>query len=348
MTTAYQTESLAQQQLKAVYDQTVQVLHELVPIFGEEVIVSRTTALKLLRIELPLSFNNQNDRLHILSDRQHSQRLPDSTLITCHSTRIHYEPLDIEDHIRSVPPVLAWWQMSAYLNWEELVVLGDSMMRKNSSLKRITAEVFRKSINSFQPNTPRLAKCKSALRFMRPNTDSSMESRLRIQLERIGLGGMEINAQVFDAEEQHKWSIDLAWSEYQVGLEYDGHYHFSEQQVIADTHKRQRLRKSGWQIITVYAKDLSELSEVGPCSEIAKTIIAALERSSGKRVMAHETFSDRQLLKYGDILLLKRKYQKNNGNSTIIKRSCPPTRKDQSQSERHGNISILSNLKTLP
>ncbi|WEV63722.1 hypothetical protein [Bifidobacterium sp. ESL0732] len=332
MTTIYRTESLAHQQLEAAYEETMDVLRGLAPIFGEPIIVSHTTALKLLRVELPLPLSNKNNKIHILSNRQHTRRLPDSNLITCHSTRIHYEPLDIEDYIASAPPALAWWQMSPYINWEELVVVGDSMMRKNSSLRRMTPAAFRKSINEFQPNTPQLAKCKSALLFMRPNTDSSMESRLRMQLERIGLGGMEVNAQVFDVEEQHNWSIDLAWSKYRVGLEYDGHYHFSEQQIIADTHKRQRLRKSGWQIITVYAKDLKELSETGPRSEIAQNIIAALQQNSGKRVVTHEAFSDRQLLKNGDTLLLKRKYQKRNA---ITKRSCPPTRRDGASLGRH-------------
>ncbi|WEV75083.1 hypothetical protein [Bifidobacterium sp. ESL0800] len=323
MTNIYDTQSIAYQQLDAIRNETADSLHGLTAIFGKGIIACHTTALKLLRIELPSHSSINQDKIHILTDRSNADRLPNAELISCHTSRIHFEPIDVDEVISAVPPVFVWWQMAAYLDWTELIVLGDSMMRGNHAIRRLSLSDFQMFMDKLHPNTPQLKKCATSLSFMRENTDSSMESRLRIQLARLGLGGLKVNAQVADPEEGHNWSIDLAWPKHHIGIEYDGQYHFDKAQVISDTHKRQRLRKAGWKIITVYAQDFYDLVEFGTYSDIFKTIISALQQASGKRVLAHEPFTDAKMIRHGDNLLLRRRYRRcsslaASGNKTTI------------------------------
>lgn len=140
------------------------------------------------------------------------------------------------------------------LDLEELVVLGDSMMRRDRRLKRATLDDFQQYIDRAtqwckeQPHRQRslrgLARCRMALRLMRENTDSSQESHTRLALERYQLNGLRVNYPIRAPETNAVMLLDMAYPELHIAIEYDGKHHAS--QWLADSDRRSTIEDMKW------------------------------------------------------------------------------------------------------
>jgi hypothetical protein len=176
--------------------------------------------------------------------------------VTYHTWDHAFIPQSVGERLQCVPPITAWAQMGMVLATTELAVLGDSMMRNNPRLKRAGIDDF----NQFMEDTPMFRgrkNCRAALALMAENTDSSQETRTRLLMLKYGLPLPVVNFQVFDEERHQIYSLDMAYLEKKVGIEYDGEHHFNDpRQRDNDDFKRSRLRRMGWKIITITSKDL--------------------------------------------------------------------------------------------
>ena len=90
-----------------------------------------------------------------------------------------------------VSPACTWAMFAGWLNLEELIVLAESMMRRDGRLRRTTIEELTAYLDSARefteavfeetgrrPNMFRgYANCRRALRVIQEGTDSSMETR---------------------------------------------------------------------------------------------------------------------------------------------------------------------------
>jgi very-short-patch-repair endonuclease len=232
-------------------------------------VFSHTTALQLLGIELPnmpSSVKQLSPRrkhhpyslttLHIsfLSNSARSRRAG----ITTHTCSLPFAPVILGEGILAVPPLVAWAQMAQHLEVSELVVLGDSMMRKDPRQKVATLADFER----FMVNTPPFrgkAACRKALTLMAENTDSSQESRLRLILIAHHFGTPQVNYKVFDPEKQQSYYLDLAYPLHNLGLEYQGRQHLkSIEQQRNDMFKESRLTSLDWTVLPVYYEDLTQ------------------------------------------------------------------------------------------
>jgi very-short-patch-repair endonuclease len=188
-----------------------------------------------------------------------------------------FVPRIVGENIHCVPPVTAWAQMSKYVEFDELVVLGDSMMRKDVRLKQASLDDFAQFIQ----NSPRFigkGKCVRAVPLLAENTDSSQESRLRLLLMHRHLGRPEVNYAVYDRENQQRYLLDLAYPSHHVALEYDGEQHAIDKvQRRNDIFKRNQLEQMGWTVITAYKEDLVESDRV---ELLVSKILLAFARQS--------------------------------------------------------------------
>lgn len=225
-------------------------------------VFSHLTALLLLGVEIPRLLSTEVDprpldfgKIHVTVKRD-SQRVRQGPVVT-HLWQRSFSPLLVGSQLFVTPPVMTWAQMAPHVSLEELVVLGDSMMRNNPYLKRATFHEFEDFLVRTL-NFPGRLKCVKAMKYMSENTDSSQETRLRFLLRQRGFPQPISNYRVVDAEYSQSFTLDLAWPNQRVGSEYDGHYHREEQQRKNDHFKRSRLAKMGWNIVPATVETLND------------------------------------------------------------------------------------------
>lgn len=57
-------------------------------------------------------------------------------------------------------------------------------------------------------------------------------------------------------------SVDLAWPEARLIVEYEGEYHFDGVQIAKDDERYERLVAAGWRVIRLSSHDLRNMSAV--------------------------------------------------------------------------------------
>jgi hypothetical protein len=90
-------------------------------------------------------------------------------------------------------------------------------------------------------------------RLMDPKSESPMESRVRVDLVRAGLPVPVSQYEVSDGR-RFVARLDLAWPEWKVAVEYDGWDHTAEDRRGRDVERIDALRRLGWIVITVTAR----------------------------------------------------------------------------------------------
>ena len=161
----------------------------------------------------------------------------------------------INRSIECTTPVCTWAHYASILPLGELIVLGDSMMRRNRHLTRATLDDFRTYLAS-APQFAGIRRCRQAFTLMREGTDSSMETRTRLLPMQFGLPELQVNHPV-RLGNGRTVLLDMAYPELRIAVEYDGAYHrFSGEQVLRDDKRREALEDLGWIYIKVTFQDL--------------------------------------------------------------------------------------------
>ena len=155
------------------------------------------------------------------------------------------------DGITCTSPLDTWAQFAQFLEVDELVALLESMRRRwNYTAEQINERIMR--LGRF----PGKRRCLAALTLMR-ESDSVQETRCRLTLLRSGLPEPRTRYVIEDADERRSYTVDMAYPENKVAIEYDGDHHRRfRDQYVRDRTKRRRLRQMGWSVIEVFADDL--------------------------------------------------------------------------------------------
>lgn len=223
--------------------------HAVAAIVRDGVAFSHVSALRILRIEVPWRME-ADTRFHVLAPD--TARRPKRQGIVAHHGEgvrvMHVEGLAV------TTPAQTWLHCSRDLNLEDLVVLGDSMLRRKSpatSLSELRAVVEQ------TVKTRGVVQARAALALLRPDTDSSMETRTRLILVSAGLPCPEVNVPAYDQHGRFLALPDMSYPELRIAIEYDGDIHRTDQSTWRrDVERRQRLEDADWRIITVTADDV--------------------------------------------------------------------------------------------
>lgn len=223
------------------------------------------SSLRLHGVELPLlpSGTLNLHELHIRVDDMSSRRLWDgvrfhtisrpSTASLPREFQRDYPPTSIADGITATHPLMAWAQMARFLDRIELTVLADSMMRRNQSSPHFTPDDFRALMDVLPASFRGRQHCIWALSLMRENTDSSMETRLRLRLCQEALHELHslvVNHKVIVDDEGAFMFLDMALPELHIGIEYAGRHH--AEQWSDDVTRQSALTAAGWEILTAH------------------------------------------------------------------------------------------------
>ena len=278
-----------------------------------------TTALELLSIEVPrisskhkglatttiVAVPHANDKRHIVGVKVVVWPFPLDTVI-------------IEGQFTCTSPACTWAMFSTYLELEELIVLADSMMRRDRRLCRTTIDLELEELivlaDSMMRRDRRLCrttidalslyldeaeaqvradkengtnsylfrgynKCRRALLLARAGTDSSMETRTRLALLKYGLNCPQVNYPIFVGNNTRPIYLDLAYPEFKICIEYEGSHHAG--QWLNDARRRQMIEDAGWKYIQVTKLDIGD--EAGE-EALARRVAERIQEVTGKTV----------------------------------------------------------------
>ena len=188
--------------------------------------------------------------------------------------RVHPMPRDerrvLVKGMMATHPVDTWCALSALLTLDELVAIGDHLVRRQSP--DATMDDLRVAVDRYagRHGAKRL---REALELVRPRTDSPKETELRLILVRAGLPEPEVNISVRDREGRHIKLGDLVYEEERVLVEYDGEQHRTDsEQYAKDARDLERATNAGWKVIRVRKGDRD-----------AREIVARVRLALGRR-----------------------------------------------------------------
>lgn len=263
-----------------------------------------TTALELLSVELP-RIPNKYRRITasttVVVPRANAKRHLSGV-----ETVIWSFPLDtvtVDDQFLCTSPPCTWAMFASYLDLEELVVLADSMMRRDRRLRRTTLEHLSAYLDSAYEQA-REAKadgrntrlfrgytnCRRALHLAREGTDSSMETRTRLVPLRYGLDMPQVNYPIFVGNSTRPVYLDLAYPEFRICIEYEGSHHAG--QWLGDTKRRQTIEDAKWKHIQVTKLDLGNAADE---EALAQRIANSMEEVTGKAIPLTQRRTIRQI-----------------------------------------------------
>jgi len=174
--------------------------------------------------------------------------------------------------VRISSPEQAFIELAGELSLVDLVVLGDSLVRKG----RTTPGKLVAAVAGWTGKGCRAASRAAAL--VRVGADSPMETRLRLLMVFAGLPEPVVNYIVYDESGRVTKRFDLSYPELKLLIEYDGRQHAEDpRQYDRDITRREELDTEGWRLIIIQAK--------GIYAEPAVTLerIVAVMRARGAR-----------------------------------------------------------------
>lgn len=242
------------QSLEQIRRQTLQRCTATVGQSDRQLLFGMTTALELQGVPVPSHCNLDTAALHVTvrtrSGRPHIRPLKSVPVIV--HIWSHCTPqslIHISNGVHALHVFHVWAQLSPYLSTEDLVVLGDSILTM----------------------------------LVRPNIRSPAESSLRLGVQRHGIPDGRCNVVVpgITFRSGAAISLDIAWVEFKVGVEYDGDHHRTDKvQWRRDNEKRERLRAHGWILIIVTAQNLIDEMSI---AELALRIARRLAERGASR-----------------------------------------------------------------
>ncbi|HWR84767.1 MAG TPA: DUF559 domain-containing protein [Rhodoglobus sp.] len=224
---------------------------------------SHETAAALLGLWLPAVISPD---IHVTTPLPH--RAPRMRGVHGHKA---VAPVEVVEHL-GLPvasPVDTWRGLALHLTPDQLVVAGDSMVRRDAPLT--TIDELRRAVIRGHRGAQRL---KAALAMVRADSASARETKLRMLLVRAGLPEPELNVLVLEYPKRRFG--DLVFARWRVIVEYDGRHHLTPEQRAADIVRHEELVAAGWLVVVVVAEHLAE-----PHRIVAR--VAAALRSRGWR-----------------------------------------------------------------
>lgn len=228
-------------------------VRELLPVLPPDAAFSHATGLDLLGVDRPRGLRHPDD-VHV--EVPPATRRPRRRGVTSHTrTASGRQVLVLRGGLRVLPPERLWIQLAGELTEDEVVVLGDALLRRRAPRSGL-GELVR-AVDRLPPGTRGLRRLRLALPRLRPGTDSCQETRLRLALVATGLPCPEVNLPVRDASGRFVALPDLSYPAASVAIEYDGDVHRTDPRAWRrDVARRQALEHEGWRVITCTADDV--------------------------------------------------------------------------------------------
>ncbi|QDW64263.1 endonuclease domain-containing protein [Oerskovia sp. KBS0722] len=214
--------------------------------------ISHGSALRLHGVDLPWHVT-RDDRVHLSVPG--SAVVPRRTGYVAHTYGADLLPVRFLNGLLVVTPEHAWRQLAGNLPLDEVVVLGDSLLRRKTPAS--TLGQLRETVRGTPAGARGVARMRTALDDLRTGTDSPMETRTRLVLVRAGLPCPQVNVPVLDDTGRFVALPDMVYVAERVAIEYDGDVHRTDARTWRrDVAKRQWLEDLGWRTVVATADDV--------------------------------------------------------------------------------------------
>jgi very-short-patch-repair endonuclease len=176
--------------------------------------------------------------------------------VRVHQTEV--DPLDVE--VRDGVPITTArrtaWDVAALESLGTAVAALDAMVRAETLDMHDLTTLLEGGSGRWG-----VAKVRRAYPLVDPRAASSPESRVRVALRMAGLVPVP-QYEVHDRMGRFIARVDLAFPGARLAIEYDGAYHFEENQIVLDDERIHRLERAGWRVIRLSSVDLRDLEGV--------------------------------------------------------------------------------------
>ena len=205
---------------------------------------SHTTAANLWGLPVPRRLK-ADTRLHVTAAMGREPRVRG---IVGHVTTRPPSVVDMAG-LRVESAVDTWCALASILSIDELVVMGDALVRRKSPLATIE---HLKDAAARRRGGRGAARLSAALLLIRAGTDSTEETRVRLLIVRAGLPEPLVNHPIRDLGGGFVALGDLSYPDFRVLVEYDGGHHFeSAQQAMHDVDRVEAIMALRWRVIRV-------------------------------------------------------------------------------------------------
>lgn len=174
--------------------------------------------------------------------------------VRVHRCRGPVEAVLDDDGVPVTSALQTAWDVAALESLGTAVAALDAMVRTSAiDVPRLTSVV--------QSSSGRwgVTRVRRAVQLIDPRAESPPESRVRVALVLAGLSPVPQYEIEVEGRVVH---VDLAFPEARVAVEYEGAYHFEDDQIARDDARYARLRAAGWTVIRFSASDLRDLDAV--------------------------------------------------------------------------------------
>jgi len=212
---------------------------------------SHTTAATIYELPLPRRLP-VDGRLHVSAVLP--ERAPEGSSVRGHALADQPE-LRIVRGMCVPDPVEVWRQLAATLSVEELVIVGDALLRRAAPL--CTIEQLQRGVAA-TTGRPGVRRVRAAMESVRARTDSPMETVLRLAIIRAGLPEPQVNYGIHGRDGRVVASGDLVFPHARLVVEYDGDHHRTDaRQYRIDVDRIHAIQSLGWHVIRVNSSHMA-------------------------------------------------------------------------------------------
>lgn len=158
----------------------------------------------------------------------------------------HPPELALVKGVWATSPPQTFLDLARSLEFADLLVLGDSLVRRAGCSPTDIRQLVANSSAHGAGHARAVAK------LVRRRVESPNESRLRLLMVSGGIPEPTLNLVVHGTHRRATRRIDLAFEDYKVGVEFDGHHHIEQiSQWNDDILRREELEAMGWRFVIV-------------------------------------------------------------------------------------------------
>lgn len=208
---------------------------------------SHATAAQLHAFSLPPRLA-LDSRLHIATPfRGERTRIRG---VIAHVTPRHRLHIGEVEGVHCSAPVDTWLQLAAAMSVNEIVELGDQLVRRQQPMA--TIDDLERATGS-SAGRHGITRARAAIAFIRSGTDSPRETRTRLAIIDGGLPEPHVNAVILDRDGGYLRRGDLVYPRWRVLVEYDGDGHRTDRaQFRLDIDVHEWLRTEGWVVVRIH------------------------------------------------------------------------------------------------
>ncbi|MFC7430831.1 MULTISPECIES: endonuclease domain-containing protein [unclassified Agrococcus] len=236
---------------RAAIDPRGALLEALRPLARDDQFFSHTTAARLHGMPLPGRL--LDDPVHLASPSL-TNRVRRRGVV---GHRVKASVVEVDGYrVESIPDAFVHLGASI-LSVDELVEVGDWIVHRDRAVRLTPADLLAHA-REFR-GARGMRSVLAAIPQLRAGADSPGETRTRLLLRRAGLPEPVLQHRVRDGRARLVATLDMAYPDLHVGIEYEGaHHHLDAGQFAYDIRRYAALDAHGWRIVRVTHADIRD------------------------------------------------------------------------------------------